>query len=256
MNYKTIIGQLGLSSKEAAIYMAGLELGPSPVQDIARKAQIARPTAYLVLDSLIRKGLVTRHKNHKTLFSMESPRNLLRFIEQEEERIHERREELEKVLPELQAIMKDGDRKPTVRYFDGIEGLRSMRWEMVMRSKSGDVWYSLNPADHLFAAYGENEQVWSRHRIAKGIHSKIIFTTQSPRLRDSLIKNSRIHHAERRFISPERYPSTSGFTVFGDCIAIGSFAGELCGVVIEGKSMADMMRHAFLIMWDSLPPSS
>ena len=55
-----ILNDLGLTNIEAKTYMAILELGTDTVQNIAKKAEVKRPSCYLTLDSLQNQGLVTK----------------------------------------------------------------------------------------------------------------------------------------------------------------------------------------------------
>ena len=85
MVFQKELKRLGLKDKEAAVYVACLELGPSPVQQISRKAQVVRATTYVVLEALLERGLVTQYKEgKKTLFSAEPPRQLMRLLEKQE----------------------------------------------------------------------------------------------------------------------------------------------------------------------------
>ena len=54
---KEKLQKLGLSDKEASVYLAMLELGPSVVSDIAKKANINRSTVYVVLEFLKKRGI-------------------------------------------------------------------------------------------------------------------------------------------------------------------------------------------------------
>ncbi|MBI2590251.1 TrmB family transcriptional regulator, partial [Candidatus Berkelbacteria bacterium] len=49
--------ELGFSENEARIYAANLELGPSTVADIARKAGVNRTTGYNILEVLVAKRM-------------------------------------------------------------------------------------------------------------------------------------------------------------------------------------------------------
>ena len=49
--------KLGLREKEVRVYLTGLELGPSSVQVIAKRAKITRPTTYEIIKTLKEKGL-------------------------------------------------------------------------------------------------------------------------------------------------------------------------------------------------------
>ena len=250
MVFHTELKRLGLKDKEAAVYVACLELGPSPVQQISRKAKVVRATTYVVLESLLERGLVTQYKEgKKTLFSAEPPRQLVRLLEKQEETIAEKKHNLEQLLPELQAIMKSKGERPFVRYFDGLEGLKAMRQEMVMYSLPGSVWYNFTPMDYLDAVFGRNELLYVDQRRAKGVKSKTIFTTKSPKLKKEILSLSQPELAERRFITSEYFPSASGMTIFRNRIAIGSFTGRIGGVIVESDEISDMHRRLFDLAW-------
>jgi sugar-specific transcriptional regulator TrmB len=252
MEFETELKKMGLTDKEAAVYVSCLMVGSSPVQQIARKAKVVRATTYVILDSLMQKGLVTTFKKgKKTLFSPEPPNQLMRLLEKQREDLKEKEEELEALLPELQMLMKAGDGKPSGRYFEGKEGLHAIRQEIVMYTKPGEMVYNFTPTDYLNSVFpdDEDEQSYYKPRIAKGIRSRTLFTTQSEKLKKRMLEQSRSRLAEMRFIPHDLYPVSSGMTIYGNRIAIGSFTGKLMGVVIEGEEMASMMRSFFDLAW-------
>lgn len=256
MVFQKELKKLGLKDKEASVYVACLELGPASVQQVSRKAKVVRATTYVVLDSLAERGLVTQYKEgKKTLFSAEPPRQLLRLLEKREEEISQYKHELEQLLPELQMIVKSGDDRPHIRYFDGKEGLHSMRQEIVRYSEPGEEILNFTPLDHLSAIFAEREDSFYKQRTAKRIRSKTIFTTKSVKQKEKMF--AEIDKAnQRRFIEPEKFPSPSGMTIYRDRIAIGSFTGKIGGVVIESPTMAAMMRNLFELAWHSAENSA
>ena len=56
---KEKLQELGLSEKEARVYLALFELGPSVVSGLAKKAGINRSTTYVILETLAKRGLVS-----------------------------------------------------------------------------------------------------------------------------------------------------------------------------------------------------
>lgn len=250
MVFESELKKLGLKDKEAAVYLASLQLGPAPVQTIARKAKVVRATTYVVLESLMQDGLVTKYKEgKKTLFSAEPPGQLLRLIERERETLTEKQYEFEKMLPQLQILMRSAGERPSVRYFEGLEGLLAMRQEIVMYTATGEMIYNFTPADHVNAVFRQSENSFYRQREAKGLLSRTLFTAKSEKLRVELFSAQKTKFSERRFIPYEMFPSTSGMTLFRNRIAIGSFTGKLAGVIIESEPMTDMMRRLFEMAW-------
>jgi sugar-specific transcriptional regulator TrmB len=241
---------LGLKDKEAAVYIACLELGSAPVQQIARRAKVVRATTYVVLESLMKKGLVTKaDKDKKTLFAAEPPLQLMRLLDHQQEALEEKKEDLKVLLPELQALRKEKG-TATVRYFEGKEGQHAVRQEINMYCEPGDMIYNFTPADHLTGVFPDHDDTSYPQRVARGIKAKTIFTTKSEKLKDHWLKQ-RTKISERRFLPADKFPFTSGITIYKDRIAIGNFSGNPLAVVIENKSMSDMMRCLFELAWES-----
>ncbi|HEU0050855.1 MAG TPA: helix-turn-helix domain-containing protein, partial [Patescibacteria group bacterium] len=70
--------ECGLTRKEADVYLALLELGPTGAQEIGKRADVNRTTTYLCLEMLKRRGLVSHFDEAKKLcFSAESPERLV-----------------------------------------------------------------------------------------------------------------------------------------------------------------------------------
>lgn len=118
---------LGLEESEIKIYLALLELGPSTVSEITKKAQITRTLGYHCLEKLSWQGLVDRvsgaHK--KIIYSAEHPERLVRFAKNKKNRMEDNIQELEEYLPNLISLYKIAD-KPIIRYQKGDEGLKNL----------------------------------------------------------------------------------------------------------------------------------
>lgn len=251
MEFVTELKKIGLTDKEAGVYLACLQLGPSPVQVIARRAKVVRATTYVVLESLAKKGLVTQYSEGKrTFFAAEPPRQLLRVLEKQKENIAEQERELESMLPQLQVLLRSGGERPSVRYLDSKEGIRAIRQEIIMHSKPGSTVYNFIPSDHLEAEFPEDSVTYYRQRVAKRVKSKTIFTTRSAVHKDRLLSKEFSDFSERVFVPPDVFPSTAGMTVFEDRVAMSSFTGKIGGVIIESMAMADMMRDVFELAWE------
>ena len=78
-----VLKNLGLNDKEIKIYLACLRLGPSPVRKIAQESGVNRGTAYDILRSLIKLGLVSYyHKDKNQYFIAENPEKLKEALDQ------------------------------------------------------------------------------------------------------------------------------------------------------------------------------
>ena len=83
MNTSESLSILGLNEKQAAIYIALLQIGRSSAYAIADKALIKRPTTYVILGELIEKGLVSRiPRIRKKLYVAISPEQAFALAEE------------------------------------------------------------------------------------------------------------------------------------------------------------------------------
>jgi len=117
--------KLGLSEKEVRVYLAGLELGPSSVQKIAKKAKITRPTTYEIIKTLEEKGLFTETKQKKKrLFVAQSPERILGVMRIQKREIEEKEREFIRVIAALES--KYSKEKEGAEVFKGREGLKAL----------------------------------------------------------------------------------------------------------------------------------
>lgn len=238
--------KLGLSDKEALVYLASLELGPSPVQIIARKAEVNRATTYVMIENLLQKGLMsTFEKGKKTMFTAEKPERLHRIVHHERAAVDEKEQVIKRLLPDLDAISDAAGERPKVMFYEGEEGLEAMR-ETIFETKINAMedFISFDDLRHLLP-----QDHWKRHneRLAKrSIKGRTIFTSEfdekpAPSLRDLW---------QFRRIPKKDFPMHGELTVYGNRIAMIALKGKLVGVIIESKEMATMVRSMFDLAWD------
>lgn len=115
--------KLGLSEKEVKVYLVGLELGPSPVKDIAKRVKIPRPTVYEIIKKLEEKKLfIEIKKGKRRLFVAQSPIQILRILKIQKREIEEKEREFTRIVAALEA--KYGKEKE-LRIFKGKRGFKT-----------------------------------------------------------------------------------------------------------------------------------
>ncbi len=138
--------KLGLKPKEVSVYLAALELGFSPVQKIAQKAEISRPTAYAVIRGLIKKGLMREIKRkgvikgEKTFFTAESPDALLGLLRVQKREIEEKEREFIRIISALQSRYYLAGQSE-IRTYEGKEGLKVLLDDF-SQSQTGEIFFS------------------------------------------------------------------------------------------------------------------
>ena len=58
MNLETQLKKFGLTQKEAELYLAGLQLGQSTIQDLVNRSHLKRATVYDLIENLRNQGLM------------------------------------------------------------------------------------------------------------------------------------------------------------------------------------------------------
>src|SRR3989338_10084482 len=126
-NIEETLAKIGLSPKEAKVYKALLNLGPSTATIIANHAKIKRPTTYLELENLISKGLVSEsEQNKKKLYIAEDPEKLYILTKKARRQVIAAEIELEKMLPELKSIRRQIIEAPEVSFYRGLSGVKNI----------------------------------------------------------------------------------------------------------------------------------
>ncbi len=239
---------IGLSDKEARVYLAMLELGPSSVMDIASKAGVNRPTAYVEIDSLKKKGLAsTQPKGSKRLFAPESPEQLEFYLIRENQKMASRQVLLNEVLPELRTMFNLGEKKPVVRFFEGGEGLLKMQDEF-LKAKPREI-LGIFSIDAVYKVFPKHGETYSPERVKRKIPARSIYTSaKGPILKKDDVRLLR----KSKFVPPEQFKFQSDITIFGDSVAIAALHGKPSGTIIEQKEIADSFKGLFEFVWDLL----
>ncbi len=246
------IEELGLSNKEARVYVGCLKVGPSPVQRIADQAGIKRVTAYVVLESLAGLGLVSQSvKGKKTFFVAEDPSNLERLLERREDELKDQRSNFEQALPELTKLKAIPKELPEVKFFDGADGVRSLFASFfgLYKGEEKDI-YVLSNADQLHAFFPERRTAKGNpERIRHGIRSHLLYTsTRGAIYQDSDESSIR----ESRYVPSDKYPLSGDISVIGDYVIMISLVGPRpMAVTLRNEDMARAMRAFFSMAWEA-----
>ena len=98
----TFLKNIGLTEKEAAIYLTLLELGPQAASVIARKVKLPRSSTFFQLDHLIEKGFAKKEiRSSVQYFSAISPEEMKNVLMRQQQRVVGHLETLEHLLPEF-----------------------------------------------------------------------------------------------------------------------------------------------------------
>lgn len=233
--------RIGLNEKEAAVYLAALEaaFGIS-IATIARKTGIKRSTVYLALETLKNRGFIsTTRSGNRHLYIAEDPRIF-------EEKIKEQGDYLRELLPELLSITNVLARKPQIRFFEGIEGIKDVyRDTLMFPGEEIIAWATGDIPYNLIAVWLTNTYVPAR--VQKKIHSRVLApdTTELQKLAGDNVSALRT----LRLLPSDQTPFSIEVNLYGKRkMALISFK-EQFGVIIESVEIFKTFQTIFESAW-------
>lgn len=233
----------GFTKKEATTYLALLELGEGTLADLARKACIRRTTLYDVVQSLKDKGLAsTIRSGGRLLYLAEDPRTL-------DDRLDEQRSALSAMLPELLSMANALPRKPKVRFYEGIEGIKEVYRDMLQfPGQKMQAWVSDSMITKFDAAF--ITEYYIPRRLEKKIWADVI-ASDTPAGANFQSKDT-LALRKTRLLNAETFPLSVEINLYStDRIGFMSIEDKL-GLIVESKPIADTLKSIFAQQWASL----
>lgn len=233
--------EAGLSARQAQIYVTLLRLGSAGPAEIARQAEVKRPTAYEALEDLCARGLATRSVvGRSRSYAAAPPARLL-------DEAAERQRRLKDMLPDLQSLVTAASAaRPRLIYREGVEGIRQVHDDL-LSVREGEYRYFGGSSEMVGAMGEEYLKDYVRRRVAKGIRSLSI------RWRSHEVALPCLADGERwlrrtRYLDINPADGLSGLFIYDQRIAVISSFREGYGMVLESEGMSRLLR----LVWESL----
>lgn len=238
---------IGLSDKEANVYLASLKLGGAAIQDIAEEAGVNRSTTHVIMLGLIERGLASSFtKGKKRHFSVESPSQLVSLIAQEEQKVAEKERRLQKMLPMLRDIYSTSKNRTQVRFLEGKESLKALQGMLLENQPHVKEILSFVPVDKLYEVNPEYDKTTFKARIKAGVKIRSIYTHKDGPLKEAT-SNAKLREA--RFIPRDLFPFDAEIIIHGNIAQIISLEDPINGVVIENELIVNSLRQMWKLAW-------
>jgi sugar-specific transcriptional regulator TrmB len=237
--------QLGLNKKEAAVYIASLELGESNINRISTKSKISRTTVYDIIDSLKLKGLIGSINKKKKKYYFATDPNFLN------EKIDQERNTLKSILPELLSISNIIDKKPKIQFYEGAEGIKEIYLDTLKYPNDTiHAWVT----DKVFSVFDEKDDEFINYYLKKRIEKKIIARVIAPNT--ELLR--RYKNLDNQNIRQTKINTDNDFNIDVEIdlyankkIGIMAFE-ERIGLIIESPKIFNTLKNIFNSMWKEL----
>lgn len=241
MNTVQKLTVLGLTAKEAAVYLACLGLGESTVVAISEQARLPKTTAYEMLDRLKRRGLISVYRRKgKRYFAVTSPQAL-------QDRAEEQTRVISGLLPELNSLYRSAARHSQVRFYEGEEGVRIVTKEILREAKN---LIGIGSAEDIFSHPPELFMNFIRERVKRRIPVRVIYTP-SPAARERQAADSR--ELKQTKIVKSDFPFTSLLLLWEGKFCLITLQNDYQVAVVEDKDMTAMIRAMWELIWQNVP---
>lgn len=235
---------IGLSDKEAKIYLAGLQLGPASLQELTKNAGIKRTTGYEIMDELVSKNFFTiSQKDKRKVFIAQEPDNLVLFLKQKEHILNQ-------IMPDLEAIKNISASKPAIRIYDGIEGIKQVYQDMI--KKPGEILALAAPRPVIaktILSYLTNE--WKPLRLKLKIKMRRVNINESGDVSRDFTHDEFPNKLEVvKYLPANNYPFSVGIYIYRQKVAFVSYAeSELTALIVRSPEISRTMKMIFEMYW-------
>lgn len=240
---KKQLEKLNLTKRESDVYVELLELGETTVEQISRKSKIKRTTVYDVIETLKEKGLIgTTKMKKRTLYYAEDPRIL-------ESQLEEKKTVLSAILPQLLSMANCIDKKPSIKYFEGAEGIKNVYQDTLSYSNQEILMWG---STDIFK-YFDEDFMWDYY-LKKRLENKIWMRAIGQNI--EVVRDIQSHDKEQlrqtRLYDSEKVLFEVEINLYGKKkVGIMSFKEQL-GLIIESEKIYNTLKNIFELNWKML----
>ncbi|MFA6917902.1 MAG: urea ABC transporter substrate-binding protein [Candidatus Gracilibacteria bacterium] len=252
-----LLSDIGLSDKESAMYIALLRHGEQPISFLAKKVGFNRGTGYVILHSLLEKGLVTKStKKDVNYFAPLDPEQLITYLEHRKQKIESDKTRVKAMMEQLTAIANPNAVKPKIKFFEGAEGARTVL-EDTLSSHEKVLHAYQSISDVIDFAGADFFEDYTNRRIQTSCVLYAIQTRDKDKKAFDLDPRSRRHTTSKKELREIRYASEDmafpmTMYIYDNKLAVISSKEEGFSLIIESRELAEMQKKIFGMMWNSM----
>lgn len=231
---------VGLTDKEARVYIALLSMHSGTASMLAEKAGIKRSIAYFTLSSLIERGYAQELPDEKVKrYTAIEPARLLQSVQANTEN-------LRMMLPLLRGLFQGGDSKATVEIHEGREAILPVYRMM----ENGRQSYYMTNWEKLYEVFPEETKRWgvtAANPKNPNVTKNLII--DSPAGRD-IMKKMRGNDKQSFRMLPKGTDYQMNFGISDNVLAITNF-DPLFVVVIRSEQVVNAASLLFELAWQN-----
>lgn len=231
---------IGLSDKEAKVYLACLELGTATVQELAEKSEVKRTSIYNFLSVLIKKGLVSEIKQNDRIYLTAENPNILK------ENLKNQEASLNSALPNLLDLFNKPTNRPAVKYYKGITGIKKIYLDTLQIKQSI---YAFTDVESMIPIMGKWLWDWyPGKRVELGI--KFFGIAKDGPLAKKAMARNKQQNREMKILPDVKFDTE--INIYGPKVAIISFQRPYTGIIIEDFFINQTLKSIWQSLWGRL----
>ena len=239
--------EIGLSEKEAAIYLYLLKVDSDSIANISKTTGINRTTVYPILAQLIDKEFVEETKEkEKSVYRAYAPDRIESYLAEQKIKIEEHAHMANDIIPQLKGVMREGGQRPIIEYYEGRDAIRKASQNYYETADEGGEVYLIYPRDEIEGLFSDKERLAAKEiRLKKNVKAKAIYTySKGDYVPDGTGTRYRVNEKE--------YPIKSDISIYADRIRLHTLGDKLGTIFIKNKDIADTMRTLFKLAFKGL----
>lgn len=234
---QNILFNLGLTEKEAELYLACLKLGSAKVSELAELANINRVTAYTVLEKLLEKGFVSQvTKGNSQAFLAVDPEMISDAYQEKLKQFNNHIVDFQS-LSTLKSPLK-------INYYEGVDELKKIYLD-TLNSKT-EILNIINE-DAIVKMWPSYEEDYVQKRSKKKIFLRglALDTKSGKRLQQKEYE----FYRRIKLVSKSAFEFSNDIMIYDDKLAIFSWL-SLGGVVMDNAEIAKTHKALFEMAWN------
>lgn len=244
MDIYSKLTQVGLSKNEIVLYLYLLENGYSTPPKIAKSTKIQRSNTYYILEKLKERRLIEESKQGKRkVYLAMDPLSIVSYLDNQ-------RNAIKSVLPDLRALYKKQNSKPSIKFYEGYEQVSLLIHELI--DEAVESIYFIGSTDKLCKLSSADFMSFENHIWKKKVFLQDLLSGKSAQKTVNESKN-RMKGFYDAFQLPEKFQDIpTSIIISGDKVALLSLEEPIFATKLTHKNLAD----TFIMLFDVAKISS
>jgi HTH-type transcriptional regulator, sugar sensing transcriptional regulator len=240
-----LLEDIGLTKGEIKVYLTLLKIGETTTGKIIENAEISGGKVYLILDKLIKKGLVSHIIKEKTkYFSAASPNKILEYVKEKEKFLEDKKNKIEAQLPSLYPLLNNSKNKYNTQLYLGYDGIKTAIFEALKNTSKKEPILIMGINLSRDTKYNILWKHWHTERIKKKINCKMLFSHNNSEYFNIFSKMKYTQIKVLKGITP------SSVGIVGDQILLTTYGEEPSCLLIKHPEITSSFKTFFETLWN------